>query len=69
MAPTSWLWGSRTEHGALMILDLRADAPDFAGCQLQPLPTQGHLDPERPALVDHRPRAIHQSGNGFTDPP
>ena len=27
----SWRWQARTEHGALMVLELLADAPDIAG--------------------------------------
>jgi hypothetical protein len=37
----SWRWQTRTEHGALMILELLADAPDIAGGRVQPLPTEG----------------------------
>jgi hypothetical protein len=36
----SWRWQTRTEHGALMVLELLADAPDIAGGKVQPLPTE-----------------------------
>ena len=39
----SWRWQTRTEHGALMILELLADAPDLAGGKVQPLPTEGTI--------------------------
>jgi hypothetical protein len=39
----SWRWQTRTEHGALMILELLADAPDIAGGRVQPLPTEGTI--------------------------
>ncbi len=39
----SWRWQTRTEHGALMILELRADAPEIAGGRVQPLPTEGTI--------------------------
>lgn len=39
----SWRWQTRTEHGALMILELLADAPEIAGGRVQPLPTQGTI--------------------------
>jgi len=39
----SWRWETRTEHGALMILELLADAPDIAGGKIQPLPTKGTI--------------------------
>ena len=39
----SWRWQTRTEHGALMILELLADAPDIAGGKVQPLPTDGTI--------------------------
>ncbi|MBI3371360.1 MAG: antitoxin [Betaproteobacteria bacterium] len=39
----SWRWQTRTEHGALMILELLADAPDIAGGKVQPLPTEGTI--------------------------
>jgi hypothetical protein len=39
----SWRWQTRTEHGALMVLELLADAPDIAGGRVQPLPTDGTI--------------------------
>jgi hypothetical protein len=39
----SWRWQARTEHGALMVLELVADAPDIAGGKVQPLPTDGTI--------------------------
>lgn len=42
-AKLSWRWQARTEHGALMVLELLADAPDIAGGRVQPLPTDGTI--------------------------
>lgn len=39
----SWRWQTRTEHGAPMVLELLADAPDIAGGKVQPLPTKGTI--------------------------
>ena len=39
----SWRWQTRTEHGALMVLELLADAPDIADGKVQPLPTKGTI--------------------------
>ena len=39
----SWRWQTRTEHGALMVLELLADAPEIAGGKVQPLPTDGTI--------------------------
>lgn len=39
----SWRWQTRTEHGAVMLLELLADAPDIAGGKVQPLPTEGTI--------------------------
>jgi len=39
----SWRWQTRTEHGALMILEFLADAPDIAGGRVRPLPTDGTI--------------------------
>ena len=39
----SWRWQTRTEHGALMVLELLADAPQIAGGRVQPLPTEGTI--------------------------
>ena len=40
---SSWQWQTRTEHGALMVLELLADAPKIAGGKVQPLPTEGTI--------------------------
>jgi hypothetical protein len=39
----SWRWQTRTERGALMVLEFLADAPDVAGGRVQPLPTAGTI--------------------------
>lgn len=39
----SWRWQTRTERGALMVLELLADAPHIAGGKVQPLPTEGTI--------------------------
>lgn len=39
----SWRWQARTEHGALMVLELLADAPELAGGRVQALPTDGTI--------------------------
>jgi hypothetical protein len=39
----SWRWQTRSESGALMVLELLADAPDIAGGKVQPLPTDGTI--------------------------
>lgn len=39
----SWRWQTRTEHGALMVLELLADAPEVAGGKVQQLPTDGTI--------------------------
>ena len=39
----SWRWQTRTEYGALMVLEFLADAPLIAGGRVQPLPTQGTI--------------------------
>lgn len=39
----SWRWQTYTEHGALMVLELLADAPEIAGGKVQPLPTDGTI--------------------------
>ena len=39
----SWRWQTHTEHGALMVLELLADAPEIAGGKVQPLPTDGTI--------------------------
>ena len=39
----SWRWHTRTEQGALIALELLADAPNIAGGKVQPLPTSGTI--------------------------
>ena len=39
----SWRWQTRTEYGALMVLELLADAPNIGGGKVQPLPTEGTI--------------------------
>lgn len=39
----SWRWETRTEHGALMVLELLADAPEVTGGKIQPLPSRGSV--------------------------
>ncbi|MHB8253844.1 MAG: antitoxin [Acidiferrobacter sp.] len=39
----SWRWQTRTEHGALMVLELLADAPGIGGGKVQPLPTESTI--------------------------
>jgi len=39
----SWRWQTRTGHGALMVLEFLADAPEIAGGRVQPLPTDGAI--------------------------
>ena len=39
----SWRWQARTEHGALMVLEFLADAPEIAGGRVQPLPPSGTI--------------------------
>ena len=39
----SWRWQTRTEHSALMVLELLADAPHIAGGRVQALPTEGKI--------------------------
>ena len=39
----SWRWQTQTEHGAVMVLELLADAPDVAGGRVQALPTDGTI--------------------------
>ena len=41
--PSLWRWQTRTELGALMVLELLADAPAIAGGRVQPLPTEGTI--------------------------
>ena len=39
----SWRWQTRTESGALMAVELLADAPEIAGGRVEPLPTKGSI--------------------------
>ena len=39
----SWWWQTRTENGALMVVELLADAPEVAGGRVEPLPMEGNL--------------------------
>lgn len=39
----SWRWQTRTEYGALMVLEFLADAPQIAGGRVQALPTEGTI--------------------------
>ena len=39
----SWRWQTRTEHGALIMVELLADAPEIAGGRVEPLPTKGNV--------------------------
>ena len=39
----SWRWQTRTESGALMVVELLADAPEVAGGRVEPLPREGNL--------------------------
>ena len=39
----SWRWQTRTENGALMMVELLADAPEVAGGRVEPLPTEGNI--------------------------
>jgi hypothetical protein len=39
----SWRWQARTERGALIVLELLADAPEIAGGKVRPLPTDGKI--------------------------
>jgi hypothetical protein len=39
----SWRWQTKTEHGAVMVLELLADAPEIVGGKVQELPTEGTI--------------------------
>ena len=39
----SWRWQTWTENGAVMVVELLADAPEIAGGRVRPLPTEGKL--------------------------
>ena len=41
--PALWRWQTRTEHGALMVLELLTDAPEIAGGRVQPLDVGGAI--------------------------
>ncbi len=70
----SWRWQARTEHGALMVLELLADAPNIAGGKVRPLPTEGTISalniPHSSIVFDmHRVIEIEAEllgGNGVT---
>jgi hypothetical protein len=70
----SWRWQTHTEHGALMVLELLADAPDIAGGKVQPLPTEGTISalniPHSSIVFDlHQVTEIQAEllgGNGIT---
>ncbi len=52
----SWRWQTRTENGALMVVELLADAPEIAGGRVEPLPTEGRvsaLNIPRASIVFH----------------
>jgi hypothetical protein len=58
----SWRWQARTEHGALMVLELLADAPDITARQGAATTDRGHdLCAQHPALVHRlRPPPSHR---------
>lgn len=39
----SWRWQTRTERGALLVLELLADDPEISGGKVQALPTKGTI--------------------------
>ena len=39
----SWRWQTRTESGALMVVELLTDAPEISGGRVEPLPTEGNI--------------------------
>ena len=39
----SWRWETHTESGAVMVVELLADAPEIAGGRVEPLPTKGNI--------------------------
>ena len=39
----SWRWQTRTECGALMVVELLVDVPEIAGGRVEPLPTKGSI--------------------------
>ena len=52
----SWRWQIKAENGALMVLELLADAPHLAGGRVEPLPSKGTLSalniPHSSVVVD-----------------
>lgn len=70
----SWRWQAHTEHGALMVLEFLADAPDLSGGKVRPLPTEGTISalniPHSSIVFDmHRVIEIEAEllgGNGVT---
>ena len=67
----SWRWQTRTEHGALMVLELLADAPEIAGGKVQPLPTEGTISalniPHSPSCAADSPVTIKQRATARMD--
>lgn len=53
----SWRWQTKTEHGAVMVLELLADAPEISGGKVQALPTEGTISalniPHSSIVFDH----------------
>lgn len=41
--PLSWRWQTRTETGAVMIVELLADDPEVSGGRVEALPTKGNI--------------------------
>lgn len=39
----SWRWQTRSETGALMLVELLTDAPEISGGKVEPLPTKGNI--------------------------
>ncbi len=39
----SWRWQIRIEDGAVMVIELLADAPEIAGGRVEPLPAEGNF--------------------------
>lgn len=70
----SWRWQTRTETGAVILLELLTDAPEITGGKVQPLPTDGTLSainiPHSSIVFDlHDTTEIHAEllgGNGIT---
>lgn len=53
----SWRWQTKTESGAVMILELLADDPKVSGGKVQPLPSAGNISalniPHSSMVFDH----------------